>query len=289
MPRISTSSRRRAAPVLPVRAPGARTLYLASLLPLRVSSTGEALVVRNHEGQVSRMPVARVMRVVCGETVEWSGAALMLCQQHSIAISWVDTRGAAVGHLWPARVRAVELADALAAAAGTWHRRDGERADWPAAYEHWLRQRRLAVLTQWVSERQAAGQQVERDEWERARQAWVYRSEVPVRLPALMRGLAAALVASRLSDSGVQPHYWCVAADAEDGPGGDETALIDLAGDLTELVWAEMNLCAGALAAAVEQPRDTVTIFEAWSGTCAGAIHGHLASLRTHLLRELGL
>ncbi|NRT58044.1 CRISPR-associated endonuclease Cas1 [Sphaerotilus uruguayifluvii] len=280
-------SRRPSAVRTPARAPGARTLYLASLLPTRVSSTGEALVVQVQGGQLSRIPIARVMRIVCGDAAQWSGAALMLCQQHGVVISWVDGAGTATGHLWSTRRRATDLAEALSAAAGTWHRRDGERASWPATYGNWLRQRRLAVLQDWADERRQADQPVGRDEWEQARQAWVCRAEVPVRLPALMRGLAAARVAAHLSDDGIEPHYWCVAADAE--PGAQDAAVIALAEDLTELVWARMNLCAGALAAAVEQPRDTVTLFEAWSDTCIRTLQAHLATLRPHLLRELGL
>jgi hypothetical protein len=62
---------------------------------------------------------------------------------------------------------------------------------------------------------------------------------------------AAALVAARLGEYGVEGHHWCVA--------GEPVALAD---DLTHLLWARMNLCAGPLAAAIEQPREAATLFE---------------------------
>jgi hypothetical protein len=76
----------------------------------------------------------------------------------------------------------------------------------------------------------------------------------------------------------VLAHYWCSVGEP-----------IALAQDVTALVWAEMNLCAGSLAAAVERPREAAAIFERWSGTCAGAVHAHLANLRAHALRELAV
>jgi CRISPR/Cas system-associated endonuclease Cas1 len=98
------------------RAADARTLYLAAAEPLRVTSTGEALVVSRpaqaHLG-VQRVPVARVLRVICTVQVDWSGAALALCMQRGITVSWLDAHGASRGHLWPARPRQVDLADGV--------------------------------------------------------------------------------------------------------------------------------------------------------------------------------
>ncbi|MEY2874254.1 MAG: hypothetical protein RLZZ373_1625 [Pseudomonadota bacterium] len=253
------------------RAADARSLYLMSPHPLRVTSTGEALVVRDHEGQVVRFPVARVLRVVCTDTAEWSGAALVLCQQRGITITWLDGHGEALGHLWPTRSRPVDLAEALGALAS-------ESADWSASYDNWLRHQRLHVLQHWAGERARAGQPVHAPEWEQAKRQYVYLGQTADVLPPVLHGMAAALVAARLAECGVLPHYWCAVGEP-----------VALAQDLTRLVWAEMNLGAGALAAAVEQPREAVAIFERWSVTRAGAIHAHLANLRAHALRELAV
>ena len=255
----------------PRRAADARTLYLMSPHPLRVTSTGEALVVRDHEAQVVRFPVARVLRVVCNDTAEWSGAALVLCQQRGLTITWLDGGGEALGHLWPARGRPVDLAEALAALAA-------ESGEWSASYDNWLRHQRLQVLQRWAGERARAGQPVHAPEWEQAKRRYVYLAQTADVLPPVLHGLVAALVASRLADCGVQGHYWCAVGDP-----------ISLATDLTALVWAEMNLCAGALAAAVERPREAAAVFERWSLSRAGVVHALLANLRAHALNVLAI
>lgn len=256
---------------VPARTADARTLYLMSPHPLRVTSTGEALVVRDHEAQAVRFPVARVLRVVCNDMAEWSGAALVLCQQRGLTITWLDTSGEALGHLWPTRNRPVDLAEALAALAA-------ESPDWSASYGHWLRRQRLEVLQHWADERARAGQPVPPQEWENAKRRYVYLAQPANVLPPVLHGMAAALVAARLADCGVQAHYWCAVGEP-----------IALANDLTVLVWAEMNLCSGALAAAVQRPREAAALFERWSVSRAGVVHALLAKLRAHALNELAI
>lgn len=254
-----------------LRTADARTLYLMSPYPLRVTSTGEALVVRDHEAQVVRFPVARVLRVVCNDAAQWSGAALVLCQQRGLTITWLDGGGEALGHLWPTRSRPVDLAEALGALAA-------ESADWSASYDSWLRQQRLQVLQHWAAERARAGQPVSAPEWENAKRRYVYLAQPADVLPPVLHGMAAALVAARLADCGVQAHYWCAV--------GQPIALVH---DLTALVWAEMNLCAGSLAAAVDRPRAAAAVFEHWSVSRAGVVHALLASLGAHARNALAV
>lgn len=266
-PQGPSSARPRAAQ----RALDARTLYLASTEALRVTSTGEALVVTRADGRVQRVPIARVLRVVCTQTADWSGAALCLCQQRGVPVTWLDSCGEAQGHLWPRRPHRTDLADALQALAG-------ESADWLEVYTNWLRHQRLLVLRRWQTERAHAEHPVGEIEWQAAKRQYVYRDEIAEHLPPLLHGMAAAQVAARLSECGLQAHYWCAVGDP-----------IALAADITRLVWAEMNLCSGTLAAAVHAPQEAAAIFEHWSGTCVGAIHQHLANLRALALRELGV
>jgi len=250
------------------RATDARTLYLASTHPLRVTSTGEALVVACTDGPVQRLPIRLLHRVVSGPSTDWSGAALALCMQHGVTISWTGPGGEPAGHLWPQQPRPLELATLLHALAGSDHH-------WPEAYGNWLRCQRLQVLHLWRRQRAQAGQPVGVAEWQAAKQHLVYRNQVPEQLPQLLRGMAAALVVARLADGGLRAHYWACT--------GQPIALAD---DITCLVWAEMNLCAGPLAAAIDNPRVAATLFERWAGTCAGAVYQHLASLRAQALRQ---
>lgn len=254
----------------PPRAQDARTLYLAAADPLRVTSTGEALVVSRPDGQAQRLPISRVLRIVCAASVDWSGAALSLCMQRGVTVSWLDACGGhAQGHLWPARTRSTDLADAL-------HALCTDEPTWPLAYDHWLRHQRMRILTQWAAERTRAGQPVRDAEWQVAKQGWVYQNSVPEHLPPLLRGMAAAQVSANLSECGLPSHFWCV----------DDKA-IELAHDITHLIWGEMNLCSGGLADAINHPQEAAALFEHWSRSRAGAIFGHLASLRVHALREL--
>lgn len=257
-------------PAAPLRAPDARTLYLAGELPLQVSSTGEALVVRRADGTVSRLPVTRLLRVVCcGLRVDWSGAALALCLQRQISVTWLDDDGVTQGHLW-ARQRQADALDAVL------ERLAAEETEWSQHYSHWLRQRRLAVLHAWAEQRGRARRPVAPPEWEQAKRRWVYLGEVPEVLPPCLGGMAAALVAACLQDQGLAPRYWLL-----------DAGTLELAADLHALLWAGMNLGCGPLAQAIERPAEAAALFEHEAGVLAGSLFTHLASLRVHAQRRL--
>lgn len=257
-------------PAGPLRAADARTLYLAGEQPLQVSSTGEALVVRRADGAVSRLPVARLLRVVCcGLRVDWSGAALALCLQRQISVTWLTDDGVTQGHLWARQRQADDLAAVL-------ERLAAEDTEWPASYSHWLRQRRLAVLHAWAAQREQSGRPVGAPEWAQAKRQWVYLGETPEVLPPCLGGMAAALVAGCLQDQGLAPRHWLL----------DGTSL-ELAADLHALLWAGMNLDCGALAQAIERPVEAAALFEHEAGTLAGTLFTHLASLRVQAQRAL--
>jgi len=251
------------------RAQDARTLYLVPEDTLHVSSTGEALVATRPDGEVHRLPASRLLRVVCSERVHWSGAALGLCQARGITVTWLDPRGNALGHLWPAATRRTDIADALEALASL-------PGDWAHTYGNWLRRQRLLVLNRWQHQRARGGQPVPPDEWQRALRAWVYRGEIAEHLPTVLNGMISALVAARLVEMGLPARYWCFDAER-----------IELAADVTRLIWAELNLSGGAIAQAMQHTRDAAALFEQWSTRCADIAHDHLASLNALALREL--
>lgn len=251
----------------PSHAIDARTLYLVPADTLAVSSTGEALVVSRPDGDLRRLPIARLLRVVCNERVHWSGAALGLCQIRGITVTWIDSRGDVLGSLWPAQGPQSDLSDTLEALTGL-------PCDWPQLYSNWLRRQRLSVLTSWQNQRAKAGKPVDAEEWNRAKHSWVYRNELPQHLPPMLHGMVCALVASRLAADGLTPDYWCV-----DG------SRIALAADLARLIWAELNLTGGAFVQALRDQRETAALFEQWSTLCADLLQMHLASLKAHAMR----
>lgn len=251
------------------RAADARTLYLMPAQTLHVSSTGEALVASRADGEVHRLPATRLLRVVCNERVHWSGPALVLCQQRGISVTWLGAHGRALGHLYPAQTPRVELADALEALTNL-------PCDWTQTYGNWLRRQRLHVLQRWLAAREAAGQAVGSEEAQRAKRAWVYRDELAEHLPPVLHGMISALVAALLAERGLALRYWSL-----DGHS------IELAADVSRLVWAELNLCGGAIAEAMRETREAAALFEQWSTRCADFAFMHLASLRALAAREL--
>lgn len=247
----------------------ARTLYLAAPGRLRITSTGEALVINNDAGSVQRIPVTRLLRIVSNSHAEWSGAALTLCMERGIAITWLGSHDESLGHLWPLRCQPAPLADILDLLAT-------DDPEWPEVYGHWLKRERLQVLKRWAAERESAGMPVSAEEWQQAKRAWVYLGEVAEVLPKRLLGMAEALVASSLSKQGLRPRYWGLAEDP-----------IALATDLTQLLWAGMSFCSGPLAAAIERPCEAAALFEGWSRSCSDLLSAHLLSLQGRARRQL--
>jgi hypothetical protein len=186
-----------------------------------------------------------------------------------VVVSWLSPQGGAWGQLWPARrtrMALAELLDVLCA----------DDPGWPESWHNWLRHQRQALLHGWCRQREQAGQPVGEVEGQAALRRVVYRNEAPQLLPEVLHGLAVGLVAQRLNDAGLAPRLSCW---------GGET--VELLHELARLIWIEMNLCAGPLAAAVERPREAAALFEHWAGTCVGAVHAHLAHLHGHARRRL--
>jgi hypothetical protein len=121
--------------------PGARALYLGTRDTKQVSCTAEALVVRNERAQTLRYPLVRIARVVSSTVVNWSGAALALCLQSGIGISWINAKGESLGTCYPHKRRQATLCQRTRALAGKPHG--------PQNYQNWLRARRMDVLVRW--------------------------------------------------------------------------------------------------------------------------------------------
>jgi hypothetical protein len=248
-------------PAHPAAAADARTLYLPAPGRLRITSTGEALVVTREDGRVLRFPVVRLLRVVCTASSDWSGAALALCLQRGIVVSWLDGAGESAGHLWPQITRPVPMNDSLEWLA--------EQPGSACVYGNWLRRRRLAVLCRWAERCAATGVPVTPPEWEAAKRHYVYRGDVAQHLPSVLHGCCAAFVAARLAGEGLAPRYFA--------PGGQA---IELAADIARLLWADMNLNSGIIAEAAHRPAEATALFERWTGANADVLHGHIADLK---------
>jgi hypothetical protein len=246
--------------------PGARALYLGGREHKRVTSTDEALVVTNARAQVMRFPLVRVARVVSSaDVVDWSGPALALCMRAGIGITWLDTRGQAVGSMYAQPRNTANLATVLE----LW----AERADGVQLYQHWLRARRMDTLVRWRDEH---AQAVTPQQWETTKREYVYASQYTVHLPEPLRHLCMAYVAAQLNSHGLTPQLW-----------GPRLENMDLDEDLCELLWAEMNLGAGTLADKAQDSATTTQLFERWSARNASALTLHLVHLHRTALKAM--
>jgi hypothetical protein len=248
--------------------PRRKPLYLATRTPIRVAAEAESLVVRGAGNQMQRFPVARLDRIVCNRHTDWSGEALALCLRRGITVTWVDGAGCALGDCSP------RLADASSLDA--WLERYVESPRWTTSHGNWLRRRRMTLLVTWARARLASGFQVARDEWETLKREFVYKGVIHALLPAELHGWCHAFVVARLHSAGLHARYW----------GYDGTAL-ELAEDLTALLWAAMNLDAGTLATRVSTPRTLAMAFEAGTRGNEANLRDQLAHLRLHVGRAI--
>lgn len=246
--------------------PGARCLYLGSREHKRVTCTPEALVVINASAQTMRYPVARVARVVSSaDVVDWSGPALALCMRAGIGITWLDSRGQAVGSIYAQRRSTASLATVLE----LW----SERADGLERYQNWLKKRRMEILVR-LTENENAN--ITPQQWEATKREWVYNAEFTRHLPLELRSLCLAYVAAQLNSFGLLPQLW-----------GPRIENIDLDEDLCTLLWAEMNLGAGSLADKTTEAATATALFERWSARNASALTLHLACLHRTALKAM--
>lgn len=245
--------------------PGARALYLGTREKKRVSCTDEALVVQNESQQTRRYPLARVSRVVSSTVTDWSGSALALCLKNGIGITWLDGRGNALGTCYPQQRRYPTFAAAVELLT--------ESEEGLARYSNWLRARRMEVLVRWGKTHAA---QISPALWETTKREWVYGQHFVVHLPTALRGHCQAWVGSQLAEQGLPPQLW-----------GPEVQPIALDHDLSELLWAEMNLCAGSLGESAHAEEATTTLFERWNARNGSALMLHITSLYRMALKTM--
>ncbi len=244
---------------------GARALYLGARDKKQVHCTEEALVVRNVKAQTLRYPVARVARIVSSTTVDWSGAALALCMRRGIGITWLDAAGESLGACYPCQRSHPSLATALDLLT--------DAPDGATRYQNWLRSRRMEVLVRWGKEN---ADRIDPMQWEGVKREWVYQGHVATHLPRPLRSLCLAYVGAQLAAHGLAPLVW----DAQ-------AASIDIDHDFCELLWAEMNLHAGALTEKVEAELPTAALFERWNARNAASLLLHLRSLHRLVMKAL--
>lgn len=256
---MTTTTRTTAARCTAAHPPGARALYLAGSSHKRVTHTHEALVVTNAAGQTLRYPLARLARIVSSPAVDWNGAALSLCLQHGISITWADGKGQPLGSACPSRAKEIGQTGTLELLL--------EQPDGTEHYANWHRSRRMAVLAHWS---QTSPTPISPLTWEAAKRGWAYlrNPAAHIHLPQPLLTHIHAWVVDQLLTHPLPTQLW-------DAHGHT----IPLAQDLTELVWVEMNLCSGPLASHTGTERELTELFERWHTPNGATLHQHIGAL----------
>jgi len=236
---------------------GARALYLGARDKKTITCTAEALVVHNTQRQIRRYPLARISRVVSSTETDWHGNALALCLKSGIGITWIDTQGNALGTCYPSQRTPASFALAVELLT--------ETTEGLERYTNWLRARRMEVLIRWGHE---CGDRISPAQWQATKHDWVYAQRVTEHLPRALYGHCLAWTGAQMAAHGLTPTL----LDPQAQP-------IALDHDLCQLLWAEINLCAGTLAATPQEDEPTTALFERWIARNGCAMLLHLQSL----------
>lgn len=250
-----------------VDTPARKPLYLATRDPLRIGAQADSLVVHQATKSVRRFPLARIDRILCGSQADWSGEALALCMASGVTITWISGRGDVLGQCAPHQGDSASRTAQL--------ERFLEHPDWAARYSNWLRGRRMTVLADWASARTREGNGPGETQWMQRKRDYVYKGMLAEVFDADARGWCHAWTVARLCEAGLAVRYW-----------GYDASPLELADDIAGLLWAEVNLAAGALAHGAGGGREGLLFFENWTRLNPGRAADHLAQLNRFVARE---
>lgn len=245
----------------------AKPLYLLARDPVCVRVQGASLAACQGKRLLGRYPLVRISRIVAARNVHWESEALAGCLAAGIPILVTDQRGNALGGCVPKVVRVSPLSALL----------DEFTADeaWEEAYDDFLRHTRSRVLRLWESERAAQGRPLsvgEREAWIRS---FVHSGQTPWSPELDCRGLLRGLVDYQLFQAGVRGEYWA-----------HQGTRLDLAGDLTVILYGHLLMHAGSLFAGLEDLGTAVRMFEGASFELARETIHLLGALQRWLLRR---
>lgn len=251
------------APVLP-RQP----LYVGGAERWRARLSHGALELVHERLPPRRFPLARIDRVICRPTVDWSGEALVACLRHGIPVLFEDGRGTTLGYALPAVEEHEGLHFCL--------QRFAAGPDAVASFDNWLRHRRSEVLATWWADYFTRNPGSRGDLYASLKRRFVYRGEVHAVLTATLRPQCEAWVLAALRAVGALPVYI-----TENG------GSLMVLWELTTLVWGHINLESGALAMIAAEPQLQLEFLEVWFAMRADVLQQHLRTLQRFLLEAL--
>lgn len=240
-------------------------VYLLGSTRTLVRESGPRLTISRAD--IERViPLVRIARIVCGDAVDWQGAALRSCLELRIPIVWVarsgSVLGAAAGHI----DEAVPLHQGLEIYT--------EASDWRSIYGNWLRRRRMSVLVRWCRDTANLESTLDPREVDERKRSFVHRAELPRGLPEFTRAWCYAAVRERLARLQIASRYI--------GHGGET---LDLADDLTALLWSAFAFDCGSIPRTARDLLVTTTLCENWLRLHTARVDDHIADLARHVRR----
>jgi hypothetical protein len=248
---------------------GMRTLYIGAGQMKQVNATEAALVITTRDHKTLRYPVQRLARIVSSTTAHWSGPALGLCLQAGIPITWTDPQGHALGGTWASP----RLGHSPALALEIWL----QAPIGPASFEHWLRSRRMHILSHWARQ-QPKSASLSAADWEALKREWVYTDRDSLDsgpdLPPLFAGLLRAWVNTQLQAHELPAVLY-----------GPKSERIELDSDLFDLLTLELELHGGTLTRTHHTEAESIQLFESWIIHHGPSLLVHLQHLQRHAMR----
>ncbi len=248
--------------------PSRKPLYLLADAEIGCDAVSGALVVRRIGAPVQRFPLTRITRIVCGSKVTWSGKALATCFADGVTITWVDGHGRALGNTQPRFTKPESI--------GTLIETYLELPDWTKRFNNWRARRRLETLITSVKRQAEAGKVLSAAIFAERKRAYVHHGDFPEVFEPMGESFCLALAVDRLHKIGLQSRYF-----------GFDGGTLDLAAELSGLLWAELNFDAGSLAGTAEPPQLLTRVFESWAHLHEGRLLEHIGDLRRHVCREV--
>ena len=253
----------------PAGAPARKPVYLNGAERLRVRANGEALAIARPRGDIARLPVSRISRIVASRLVDWDAEALTLCLMSGIPIIFLDSHGNPAGICQPRQARADSLEELIESAMNL--------ATWPQRHENWMLHRRSIIVAEWRKRRERRGDEAWVREWQDYQRDYVHKNQLPQSVTPELSGWLLGVVAQELQARGLNTRYW-----------GCQPEPFDLAGDLVTLLHAELHFHGERmLEAANGDLQARLRLFDGWTREHDAIVERHLFDLRKNLTQYL--
>lgn len=175
-------------------------LYLLGGAHRHVDLDGPALRLRQSKATDLRYPLARLSRIVAGQTIQWSPRALWACMEARIPIIFLGKDKEPLGYVVPAQAHRSRLDDVLQEYVSL--------DQWSLGYNNWLRAERMRALREWYTQRALHGQEISESQYRELVHAHIYREKTCLApLPPIYYSAITALVAETLVRCGVSARY----------------------------------------------------------------------------------